>query len=674
MDFFSAQEASRRQSRRLVWLYALALAGVVGAVTLLITLTWYGLYGPWFGRPTVLSTEVADLPGWLGVNVDTVLLIALGVLSVVGLASLFRLVSLSGGGARIARELGGSEVGADTQDLLRRRLRNVVEEMSIASGVTVPRVFVLEREDGINAFAAGFRPEDAVVAVTRGALERLNREELQGVVAHEFSHILNGDMRLNIRMLAPLFGIMLIGYLGRIALRGVRAGGLRSSGGRGSSGAPVILIVAVGLTVVGAVGMWCARLIRASVSRQREYLADASAVQFTRQPEGLAGALKKIGGLGRDAGLRTADGEEISHMLFSQAGWLSGWFATHPPLGERIQRLDPQFDPSVLTAPASNELHEAADQRSTLVGLAPGAVVPPAQREFAISPDRVTESAGAPDPGQVAIAHVLHRGIDPMLYEAAHADREAPLLLMALVLSGDAEPRGEQLRYLQQQLGAERAARVASLADLVTRQGPQFRLPLLDLSFPTLRNRPDAELDFFLARLRTLVLADGRVQLFEYCLARIVERSLNHSRRPAGRQPHGRRRLDEAEIRPALLRTFGILAAAGHRDAKSAAESLAAGLNQLMPQPGPGPAEVRQLLQPGDGWQEQLDEALGALAELTPTAKRQLVEALVLTVSHDGRVTVAESELLRVFCAVLDCPLPPLYADAVDGSDQAART
>ncbi len=237
--------------------------------------------------------------------------------------------------------MGGTLVPADVQDPLRRRLRNVVEEMAIASGVPVPEIYVLEEESGINAFAAGFTPSDAAVAVTRGTLELLDRDELQGVIAHEFSHILNGDMRLNIRLMGVLFGIMVLGLIGRLIVRGGHHTSIISS--RRDRGAPVALVIGLGLMVVGGIGVFFARVIKAGISRQREYLADASAVQFTRQSSGIANALKKIGGYSEGSLIKSADPEEVSHMLFGTGARFCSLFATHPPLVARIQALDPSF-------------------------------------------------------------------------------------------------------------------------------------------------------------------------------------------------------------------------------------------------------------------------------------------------------------------------------------------
>ncbi len=653
MDFFTAQEASRRQSRRLIWLFSLAVFAVVLAVTAMLGAAWFAV--------TSQSAAAVPLADWLWLNRGFLLSIALGTAALVGLAALFRVISLRDGGERVARELGGSEVPAGTDELLQRRLRNVVEEMAIAAGIPVPRVFVLEREGGINAFAAGYRPEDAVVAVTRGALETLDRDQLQGVIAHEFSHILNGDMRLNIRLLGPLFGIMVIGHIGRLVLRS--AGRARVSSRRGS-GQPLILLVAVGLVVVGFVGVWSARLIRAAVSRQREFLADASAVQFTRQPAGIAGALKKIAVLATGSRLRATDAEEVSHMLFAPGARITRLFATHPPLRERIRRLDPAFDPEELATLAGVPATASEESATTGAWAALGGGLPPPEAKFRLAPAAVVARAGEAGDAELRIARHLHRALPAPLYAAAHSRRDAPLLLLALGLHPDAEPRSRQFGLLARALGRERLARVEALAAPLVQLGPQYRLVLLDLAFPALRQRPDTELARFLELLNQVVEADGLLQLFEYCLSRVVAASLERARAPAQTGERPWRRRPWRALRAELLTAFAALAAHGHRQSDAAVTALRAGLAALAPELVPSRDAALACLRLAPGWHRRLDAALARLRRLPAAQHRELLAALTVTASEDEHITVAESELLRVFCAVLDCPLPPLYAGA----------
>lgn len=647
MDFFEAQARSRQRTRTLIALYFLATPAVALAVTAI-----FGALLMWSE-----SSPVGAAPEWLALRTPVLLIIAICTLAFIAIASLYRVLTLREGGRRVARELGGTQVPPDTQDPLRRRLRNVVEEMAIASGVPVPEIYVLEHEAGINAFAAGYRPEDAAVAVTRGTLEQLSRDELQGVVGHEFSHILNGDMRLNIRLMGPLFGIMVIGLIGRSILRNVRLGARQRLRVKGN-GAVLVLAVAFGLTVIGFVGVIFARLIKAAVSRQREFLADASAVQFTRQPGGIAGALKKILSLNEQSYLQRAEAEEVSHMLFASGARLARLFATHPPLNERIQRLDKSWE----RQPAG-----ATDGFSR--------VMPPESiGSFELVPASLASLAGNPGPAQLAVAHALHRHIPPRLYEAAHSNDSAVLLVLALILHPDALPRREQLAYLHGQLGATRTGAVEQLYEELSRSGSAYRLPLLDLAFPAVRNRPDGQLEYLRTLVDHLAHQDGRVELFEYALARILASGVERARQPGAPASCGGKRRKRAGHGEALRVLFAALAVFGHDSAGEARAAWAAGLARLDPRLAEGlPDELP--VHPGEpGWQMRVDLALDTLLPLKPLDRRRIVEGLAVTAMHDGRLSVAESELLRTVCAVLDCPLPPLYGQAVKPVTESTET
>ena len=310
MDFFREQDIARRNTRLLTALFILAVLALIAITNLL----FLGLLLFETG-----GNGASDLIAYL----DWSSFFAVGavVALIIGLVALVNWFNFARGGKQIANALGGTLVQPSTEDPLERRAANIVQEMALAANMPVPSLFILEEEAGINAFAAGITPADAIVAVTRGSIEQLKRHELQGVVAHEFSHILNGDMRLNIRMMGVLFGIMVLALIGRLVVRGSRHGRLLS---RRDKNAPAILIIGLGFLILGYVGMFFARVIKAGVSRQREYLADASAVQFTRQTEGIANALKKIGGYDQGSRIQAADPEEVSHMLFGSGSQLGG--------------------------------------------------------------------------------------------------------------------------------------------------------------------------------------------------------------------------------------------------------------------------------------------------------------------------------------------------------------
>lgn len=638
MNFFEHQAAARRASTRLVLLFALAVIGIVAAV---------------------------DAAAYLAAGPQLVPAATVVTLAIIGLSSLYRVASLRGGGDPVALQLGGVPVPEDTTDLHLRRLRNVVEEIAIASGVPVPRLYVLEHEAGINAFAAGYAPADAVVAVTRGALDRLNRDELQGVIAHEFSHILNGDMRLNIRLMGVLFGILVLAIIGRKVLQ--------FGGGRGRDrGAAAVMLAAVVAIVVGYVGLFFARMIKAGVSRQRESLADASAVQFTRQTRGLAGALKKIGGL--DAGSRLndrGDAEEVSHMLFGEGLEVSRLFATHPPLLERIRALEPEFRGEQLeslrrhwaVSPPDGAGEDAAlglvEGVAGLHGNArpdpglradPGAL-PPAGAEIAMDPARVSAQVAAPSADDYVRADAIAARIPPPLRAlASRRDAVMPLLL-GLLLDDDAALAANQRIEIGARLGAAVAdeamrLRAGELAGL----HPMLRLPLASLAFPVLRLRPRPELERFLDAVAAVANADGEVSLFEYCLARLLQVQVRDSLEPAKHARFGRRKLADAGSEIATL--LCVVAQAGNGDPAAAKRAYLAGIGRVLPR-----KHLPYLARDGV---QALDGAWDALDALDPLARELLVEGLAATIGHDGRVGVAEAELLRTICGVLRCPLPPM--------------
>ncbi len=625
MNFFERQARARRSTTRLVLLFALAVAGIVVAVDLGVMLV--------FGSD----------PGLLAAS--TVL--ALGV---IGVGSLYRVASLGGGGESVAQQMGGVPVPEDTTDLHLRRLRNVVEEMSIASGVPVPKIYVMEHEPGINAFAAGYSTSDAVIAVTRGALDRLNRDELQGVVAHEYSHILNGDMRLNIRLIGVLFGILMLGLIGRKILQ---------HGGRvRGRGAMPVLVGALIALLVGYVGLFFGRMIKAAVSRSREVLADASAVQFTRQTSGLAGALKKIAGLhdGSRLGER-AEAEEVSHMLFGDGTGLSGLFATHPPVLQRIQALEPSFKAESLERLRAQWLAAPPSglEEDVQLGLAGSTrtALPQASVQLSVSPPMVASQVADPREDDYRRADAIVASMPAELRALAGRRDAAGALLLGLLLDADPDVADRQRSEIVARLGVQAAAEARRLRDEHLRSlHPALRMPLAALAFPAMRLRPRPELATFLDTVHAIVHADGRVSLFEYCLGRLREVQLRVALDPGRYARFGRRK--PGGVRREFATLLAVVAQAGHPgDPDGARRAYLAGMQRVLPR------DHLPYAPPADGVLA-LDEVWGALDALDPLAKQVAVEAITDAVSHDGRVSVAEAELLRTICGVLHCPLPPL--------------
>ena len=629
MNFFEQQAAARRTSTRLVLLMALAIAGIVLAVDGVV---WVATQSP-----------------------KLVLFATLSSVAVIAIGSLYRIASLGGGGEPVAQQLGGTLVPENTTEPGLRRLRNVVEEIAIASGVPVPKLYVLEHEAGINAFAAGYSTSDAVVAVTRGARDRRNRDELQGVIAHEFSHILNGDMRLNIRLVGVLFGILMIGLIGRKILEHGRFGG------RGK-GIGAILVAALVAMLIGYIGLFFGRMIKAGVSRTREKLADASAVQFTRQTQGLSGALKKIGGLHDGSRLnQRSDAEEVSHMLFGDgvgfdqlfAGKL---FATHPPLLERIRALEPGFNDEALARLQAQWIASPPDgmQEDVALGLSggSGSRLPGATQELSVTPPMVAAQVAAPAADDYRRADSIVIAIPEALHDLARQREAVMPLLLGLLLAEDEALAERQHADIAARLGGDIADHAVRIHQQLTADlHPMLRLPLAALAFPVLRLRPRPQLDAFMDTVHAVVHADGKVSLFEYCLGRLLTVQVHESLDPSRYARFGRRK--PGNVRNEFATLLAVVAQAGHEDRASAQHAYLAGLQRVLPRDHLPYAPPRNGVLALDAVWEPLDA-------LDPLAKQAMVEAVTAAVSHDGRVSVAEAELLRTICGALHCPLPPM--------------
>ncbi len=622
MDFFQHQDAARRRTAWLVFLFVLAVVGIVLAVYAVIA---------------ALMDRLGDLPLLAAVSAATATVIAAG--------SLYRMAQLQAGGQTIALELGGRRVDPRTTDLAERRLLNVVEEMALASGTPVPPVYVLDAEPGINAFAAGHDPASAVIGVSRGALMYLSRDELQGVVAHEFSHILNGDMRLNLRLVGVLHGILLLAIIGYYL---VRAAGRSASRSSKKGGAGALVLVGLALLVIGYVGVFFAKLIRCAVSRQREYLADASAVQFTRYPAGIAGALKKIGGLEEQSRIRDAHAEELSHLFFADAfaGSLLNWLATHPPLMERIRRLDPSFDgtfPRTLPLPAEVPARE---------GPAAAAPAPLAVRPARIAavPETLAGQAGTLAPAHLAFAAALKDQIPQPLWDAAAEPYAAQAVVYSLLLDAQPAVRQRRLDALRAAVGESYCQQACRWLSEVDALPAEARLPLAQQAVPALKQIAPSQYAEFRRAVEALVRADGRLELFEYALQAVVLRALDLHfglAKPSRPRYYGLGRLLDP-----LATVLSALAYVGQRtpeQAQQAFELAAARTRRTM------------ALRPKDQCTlGQLDAALAQLRLAAPKVKRQILEACVACVAADGTVTRREGELLRAITATLDCPMPPL--------------
>jgi len=652
MDFFEAQALAKKRSARLVALFAFAVLGTI--------LAGYAAAMALFGQFELHGDAIhydADGPLRLW-NAEIFAWIAGGTIVVVGLASLFKLSQLRSGGAAVAEMVGGRRVAPDTTDLAERRLLNVVEEMAIASGVSVPAVFVLEQEPGINAFAAGLTTADAAVAVTRGTLEKLTRDELQGVIAHEFSHILNGDMRLNVKLSAIVFGILFLGIIGRGLLYSLGRGRVRGGGKGKGNGVVVLLAVGLALLIVGYVGYFFGRLIQAAVSRQREYLADAAAVQFTRNPDGIAGVLKKIGGYALGSKMIGAHAGEIGHFFFAQGfrSHFGGAWATHPPLPERIRAIEPRWDGQFFKP---EQVVDVKTQSFAETGLG-GAPKPPAKQpglpiplppplgRLPFAPAAAVAEIGALSAAHHDQAQSLLESIPATLRDAAHDAALAPALVYSL-LSGSAGAR----QLVTKHDSASAADHATRLQPATAALPPAARLPLLQLAFPVLSTLAPAARDRFVTTLDELVHADTKVSPFEFALQKMLLHQLKLAGAPQARVDFHAFQAVAEDIAVVL----STLARAGQQDEPAVVGAFLAGAAQL--------PLIRQnlALQPaGVDDLTPLDRALDRLAVSSLPIKKRLLLAAAHVIGHDGSVTVEEGELLRAIAVTLDCPMPVMTA------------
>ena len=640
MNFFAQQERARSHTKRMLVLFGLAVAAIVVAVdfVMLIAFGAIGRHGA-YGSPAgalVVSTII--------------------VLAVIGLSTLYKVSSLRSGGAAVARQFGATQIAESTQDFAHRRLRNVIEEIAIASGVPVPEIFLLEGEPGINAFAAGYTPADAAVTVTQGCLDKLTRDELQGVIAHEFSHVLNGDMRLNIRLMGVVFGILVIGIAGRKLME--NTGRSKDSGG--------VVAFGIGLLIIGYIGVFFGRLIKAGISRQREYLADASAVQFTRQTLGITGALKKIGGLAEGSKLASAETEEVAHMLFGDGVGYSALFATHPPLEARIKVIDPTFNPSEFARIARAwaepvQVGDAEGAQVSISGFAPAGFVagaapaskttlPRADAEIALTPKKVVTQVAHPGSDDYRTAGAIHTTISERLRTFAYTPERSAQVVFALALDTEATLRDKQLSSLEKRYDAATRAGVEEIAGEIADLHPMQRLPLAQLAFPALRRRPRPQLQTFLIALNDLIQADGRVQLQEYCLVKLVSVQVIDALDPSKARTSGSNKL--ADCKREVTDVIAVIARYGNDDAGEAERAYLLGMHEVLP-------DAIDVYTPSEDFALALDRALPKLDALAPAGKELLIKGLTRAIGADGKVAVSEAELLRTICAALHCPLPP---------------
>jgi Zn-dependent protease with chaperone function len=652
MDFFERQDKARRKTKLLVFYFILAVAAIVFACYFvgLIVFAAAQSHHYHYGEPP---------PGLVLWNPQLFLGVTVGVLAVVFIGSAYKTNELAGGGGSVATLMGGRPVNPNTTDPDERKLLNVVEEMAIASGVPVPQVYVLDEERAINAFAAGHTTGDAAIGVTRGCIQMLSRDQLQGVIGHEFSHILNGDMRLNLRLISIIFGLLCIATIGRVLLSA------RSRSSRDNNALPLI---GLALVLLGAIGVFFGRLIQAAVSRQREFLADASSVQFTRNPGGLSGALQKIGRYGFGSRLESEHAPDLCHMFFGNgvAEPFFGFLATHPPIPDRIHAIDPTWDGKfppldekqieVVKRAAISELEHTPkampDIFKTVLG---GAIIasdstptPPVIRSHS-----VMLNLGNPTPLHLKYAEQLRDSLPDTVKAAAREPLDAVALIYAMLLSPDETTRTTQLAELAKRVDPAIQGKTIALYPDVSVAATHAHLPIVNLALGALRQLRPEQFNQFSQTLQWLIESDGKIELFEFVLQKIVLRHL--ASRFSGARPPVAQYYTLKPLVPDCAVVLSALANVGSSDAGEIQKAFATGAPYLRAPDGTDLA----LLPREQCGVDQIDAALNRLAQAVPTIKKNLIEACVYTVGADGVMTETEAELLRAVADTLDCPIPP---------------
>jgi len=646
MNFFEAQDAARRSTAWLVLLFALAVIG-------LITLTnFLAMYLMSYLQTGMLVLVDGTMDAYLDSGIYAIVAVAVTVLILSG--SLYKMIQLSSGGRAVAESLGATIVPQATDVAAQRKLLNVVEEMAIASGTPVPSVYMLD-DSSINAFAAGLTTGDAVVAVTRGAVEQLSRDELQGVIAHEFSHILNGDMRLNLRLTGILHGILLLGMIGYYLVRMLRHT-RRSSSRNGAGGIFVVLLLGLGLMVIGYVGTFFGNIIKSMISRQREYLADASSVQFTRNKNGIANALKKIGGSTLGSRLTSPNAPEYSHAYFAQgvSVWIESLFATHPPLEKRIRRIQPYWSGRFITPkpsePEPEETQTAEDKDDKKMRMM-GAMGAGAAAASVIS---AIEHIGVPDDVHIGYAHNLLLALPEVLNMEVRDAYGARAVVYSMLLHGNHELKNMQWQILQQRADKGVYQKTQQLAATVDGLDRELRLPLLDLATPALRELSAPQYQQFREVVLELMQADKKLDLSEWVIQRTLLHHLDYG--------HGLRKRPRAkysilgDVKTESEILLSAIAYAEHNNSDEAAQrafdmgkkAIGAGALNIVPRKG---LSLRIL-----------DGAVDKLDMLKPLMKPRLLKACAACIAADGEATSVGIELLRAISSSLDCPMPPIIS------------
>jgi Zn-dependent protease with chaperone function len=643
VNFFQAQQNAKTSTFRLLIMFGLAIICLV-VITDIAFFIAFGL----------ATSELSSSTGSPAPEFNSTILIAVtaAVVFTIVVGSTYKTMVLSSGGGRaIAESMGARLILPATTDLEEKRLMNIIEEMAIASGMPVPQVYILDNEHVINAFAAGLTTGDAVIGVTRGTIESLSRDELQGVIAHEYSHILNGHMAMNIQLIGLLHGILVMGIIGYYIIRSTGRSRSKDSGG--------FFVFGIALVIIGYGGTFFGNLIKSSISRQREYLADASAVQFTRNPEGIAGALKKIGSNSTKSRLINEKAPEMSHAYFSQgvSNYMGGLTATHPPLEDRIRRIDPRWDGKFLkvkttsgekVGSAGASVAASAESRREKVGkVVTSAIV-------LQSVMNSIEHMGNPGEKEIEAARSIIAEIPAEIHNAVHDPYGARAVIYCLVINQEESIRKIQLEHIQNHGDY-------GIYDLCLKYLPDVdsiprhcRLPVIDMSMPSLRELSLSQYKKFKGNLGELVAADKNLDLFEWCLQKILHKHLDEAffaaKIPAATYASFNKVSEECRM------VFSVLAYAGHKKKEDATKAFSSAIKFVS-------LDNLEILERANISLTKFDTGLDQLLMLKPLRKQDLLKACLACAMTDNKMTTREMELVRAISDTLGCPIPPMASD-----------
>jgi len=665
MNFFEAQDSARRSTTLLVFMFFMALVFLLALSNFLVFEFLY------FLRFAVLTFSLTELGFVFDANLSIMLCAA--IVLFITLGSVYKLLELSAGGSVIAQNLGGTILPRSSDDPLQKKILNVVEEMAIASGMPVPQVYLLN-EQGINAFAAGWKSTNVVIGITQGAIDRLSRDELQGVVAHEFSHVFNGDMRLNIRLIAILHGILMIGIMGRTILRSLRPLHYKRTAlvdpldsiwiefeNAGKSFVALHLVAGVALAVVGYTGTFVGNWIKSLISLQREYLADASAVQYTRNGDGIANALKKIGGSIYGSAMLTPSIDEYNHAYFALGNTDLSWFpfSTHPPLDKRILRIEPRWDGIYLfderkPAPVDNAENIRSEDNLRKEKIATGIVTGAGMSVAVDDAMRALDTIGEVTQQRVDAAHAWYIALSDEVKAHAENPYGAQALVLALLIDENASIENLQYSVLNKVIGELHTNNVKQVRNDVAELARTQTLSLIDLTLPTLREMTVEQYQRFKLCVQQLVTADKKVGLREWVLQRVVLQHLDehygHRKKPISKYVV----LGSAKYASELM--LSLLAYLEHKDPQEALRAFDGAKRSVR-------AGALNLLAKEEISLDKLNNAMDELEFLKAPIKKRFLQACVSCISHNGKVTIQAYELTRAIASCLDCPMPPVLVD-----------